>query len=423
MYETAPVLGGRARRVERDGLMLDNGQHLLLGAYGRTLDLLARVHDDPGATLLRRPLAIAPFAPDQRDALTLLARRAPGRLGMLIGLLAAKGLTFGERIANLRWFRAIEHGRFVRPPGETVAQLLAPLPPRVAKLLWEPLNLAALNTPATQASAQVFANVLQAAFAGRGEDSDFILNATDLSAFFPEAAARFVSARGGTVHTDTRAQVIGADSAAAIVGAEGKALRARAVIVAVGGHQLAHAFAPEALAAHPPLAAAIDALQLLAFEAIVTIWLGYGSTVAMPGPVARLDDAPGQWVIDRPDIVARAQRSGGPALAQLLAVMISANGPHLTLPHDALVAITDAQLRRLAPTLSPCVWSFVISEKRATYACTPQRARPAGPRFAPGVYLAGDYVDTEFPSTLEAAVRSGIAAAEAFLADVKRTSR
>ena len=94
---------------------------------------------------------------------------------MLVGLLAAKGLTLRERIANLRWFRAIERGRFVRPPGETVAQLLAPLPPRVAKLLWEPLNLAALNTPASQASAQVFANVLRAAFAGRGEDSDFIL--------------------------------------------------------------------------------------------------------------------------------------------------------------------------------------------------------------------------------------------------------
>jgi squalene-associated FAD-dependent desaturase len=420
LYETAPVLGGRARRVERDGLMLDNGQHLLLGAYARTLELLESVHDKPAAQLLRRPLAIAPFAPDQRDALTLLARRAPGRLGMLVGLLAASGLSLRERLANLRWFRATERSGFVRPPGETVAQFLAPLPPRVARLLWEPLNLAALNTPASQASAQVFANVLRAAFAGRGEDSDFVFNATDLSAFFPEAAARFVRARGGAIRTDTRAQVINADGVAAMVACEDKAVRARAAIVAVGGHQLAHAFAPEALVAHPPLAAAIDALQLLAFEAIVTIWLGYGSTVAMPGPLARLDDAPGQWVIDRPDILARAQR-GGPALAQLLAVMISANGPHLTLPHDALVAATDAQLRRLAPSLPPCTWSFVISEKRATYACTPQRARPAGPRFAPGIYLAGDYVDSEFPATLEAAVRSGVAAAEALLADARRT--
>jgi hypothetical protein len=87
------------------------------------------------------------------------------------------------------------------------------------------------------------------------------------------------------------------------------------------------------------------------------------------------------------------------------------------LPHDTLVQSIDAQLRRLMPSLPPCVWSFVVAEKRATYACTPARPRPADLRLAPGIYLAGDYVDDQFPATLEAAVRSGIAAAEALLAD------
>jgi len=416
VFETAPMLGGRARRVERDGLALDNGQHLLLGAYARMFELIGRVHKSPHATYLRRPLAITPFVPGQPDALTLQARRAPGRLGMLVGLLAARGLSWRERIANLKWFSAIQRANFLRPHGETVAQLLAPLPPRVARLLWEPLNLAALNTPAASASAQVFANVLRAAFAGRGDDSDFVVPMTDLSDFFPEAASAYVTARGGSVNTDTRAQVVRADRTAATVAADGTAIRARAVIVAVGGHQIAQAFAPEALDAHPPLAAAIDAMQLLAFEPIVTIWLGYPNPVDMPGPVARLDDAPGQWVLDRPDILAKSQRTD---LSQLLAVVISAHGPHMALSHDALIAATDAQLRRLLPSLAPCAWSFVISEKRATYACTPHRPHPGGPRFAPGVYLAGDYVDTEFPSTLEAAVRSGIAAAEAVLSDTR----
>ena len=67
--------------------------------------------------------------------------------------------------------------------------------------------------------------------------------------------------------------------------------------------------------------------------------------------------------------------------------------------------------------LPPCVWSWVVAERRATYACTPQRARPAGPRLGTGLYLAGDYVDAEFPATLEAAVRSGIAAARAVQQD------
>jgi squalene-associated FAD-dependent desaturase len=413
LFETAAVLGGRGRRVERDGLRLDNGQHLLLGAYAATLALRDKVGARQG--LLRRPLAIVPFSPGLPNALTLQARRAPGRIGLLIGLLATRGLTWRERLANVAWFRALERTGFARPRGETVAQLLAPLPPRVAKLLWEPLNLAALNTPAESASAQIFANVLEASFARRGEDSDFVLPTADLSEFFPEQAARYLREHGGVVAIESRAQVASANASAATVAAGDRVRDVSAVIVAVGPHQLDRAFAKEYLAARPDVAARIDALAAMRYEPIVTVWLGYPTRIDLPGPVARLDDAPGQWVVDRPDVAA----SGRADLAQVLAVVISAGGPHMTLSHEDLVRATDAQLRRLAPALPDRRWSFVVAEKRATYACTPDRPRPGGPRFAPGVYLAGDYVNEDFPATLEAATRSGVAAAEAFLADAR----
>ena len=419
LYETATVLGGRARRVERDGLPLDNGQHLLVGAYDRTLELMMRVHGErvARAQFARRPLSIVPFSETQSGELTMLSRRAPGRLGLLVGLLSARGLSWRERIANLGWFRNLERGGFVRPPHETVAKMMSPLPPRVARLLWEPLCLAALNTPVADASAQVFANVLRASFAGAGDASDFLLPTTDLSTLFPEAAAQFIATRGGRVRIGAHAQVVTAGRDDIILAVDGNAESAAAVIVAVGPHQLRQAFATEALAQHPSLSAAIGALEMLAYEPIVTIWLGYAAAVAMPGPIARLDDAPGQWVLDRPDILARAAATDRPPLAQLLAVVISASGPHMAWPHAELARAVDAQLRRLRPALPPCAWSQVIAEKRATYACTPQRPRPSGPRFAPGIYLAGDYVDTEYPATLEAAVRSGIATAEAVVAD------
>ncbi|MCC7326009.1 MAG: FAD-dependent oxidoreductase [Burkholderiales bacterium] len=421
VYETAPVLGGRARRVERDGLPIDNGQHLLLGAYTATLAMLARVHDEADArsTLLRLPLAIVPFGPRQRDALTLRARRGPGRLGLLVGLLCARALSVRERVANIAWFRELERSGFARPPQETVAGMLAPLPPRVAHLLWEPLCIAALNTPATAASAQVFANVLRAAFAGAGGASDFLLPATDLSTLFPEAAARHLARHGGHVRIDARAQIVAADSGGVTLAVSDRAERAAAVVVAVGPHQLRQAFAREALSAHPPLAAAIDVLDTLDYEAIVTVWLGYATRVQLPAPIARLDDAPGQWLIDRPDVLARGDRRRLPPLAQLVSVTISAGGPQTTVPQAELVQAVDAQLRRAAPALPRCAWSQVIAERRATYACTPRRATPAGPRLAPGVYVAGDYVDTVYPATLEAAVRSGVAAAAAVCADLR----
>ena len=420
LFETAPVLGGRARRVLRSGLPLDNGQHLLLGAYEHTCALMEIVHGAAGAraTFTRSPLSIVPLSPLQANALTLIRGGAEGQLGLLTGLLGARGLTWRERIANIAWMRKLKRTGFVRAPYETVAQMLGPLPRRVALGLWEPLCLAALNTPIANASAQVFANVLRATFAGRADASDFLLPATDLSAMFPDAAADFVEGRGGVVRTSAPARVVRAAHGSTTVLTGTTLHSARAVIVAVGPHQVPGAFAPEAMAALPALHALIEPLATLDYEPIYTVWLGYGEALALPRLISRLDDAPGHWVVDRPDVLAHAQLDPDrPPLRQMLAVILSAHGPHEAMEHGMLALDIDNQLRRLQPDRPPCVWFQVIAERRATYACTPGRARPADSRLVPGVYLAGDYMNAEYPATLEAAVRSGIAAAHAVIND------
>ncbi len=414
VYEAAPTLGGRARRVVKDGLALDNGQHLLLGAYRSTLAIVQQVA--PSAHPVRRlPLAIVPFAAQRGAALSLVTRPAPGRLGLALGLCTARGLTFGERGASVAWLRALERDGFARPAGETVAALLAPLPDRVRAGLWEPLCLAALNTPPALASAQVFANVLRAAFAGTGSDADFVLPAVDLSTLFPDAAAKFVRARGGTIETGRTARVAGAAGTAASIVIGQTTIPVAAAIVAVGPHRLATAMTSEALARTPALAATVRRMQDLTYEPLVTVWLGYAERVALPYPIARLDDAPGQWVVERSDVLPAAP--GAPHMAQLLAVVISASDGNGPIARGDLARVVDAQLRRLRPGLPDLVWSWTVVEKRATYACTPTRPIPAAPRLAAGIYLAGDYAYPEFPATIEAAVRSGIAAAHALLAD------
>ena len=422
LFESAPLPGGRARRVLRSGLPLDNGQHLLLGAYEQTLALLKLVHGDAAAhgVLARSPLTIVPLSTAQVGALTLIRSRAPGKLGLLTGLLSARGLTWRERIANVRWFLRLKQARFARAQDETVARMLAPLPRRVAQGLWEPLCLAALNTPPATASAQIFANVLKVAFDGNASASDFLLPATDLTAAFPEAAARFVQSHGGTFRTATRARIVRTANNDVTLRAGDAICSARAVIVAVGPHQLDDAFAPEALATRPELREFLAQMSALAYEPIVTIFLGYTSAIPLPATIARLDDAPGQWVVDRPEILANAQNAPDrPALAQLLAVIVSASGPHEHIDHKELARAVDVQLRRLQPARSPCTWSQVFAERRATYACTPRRMVPGQVRLVAGVYLAGDYVDKDYPATLEAAARSGIAAAEAVLTDIR----
>jgi hypothetical protein len=121
----------------------------------------------------------------------------------------------------------------------------------------------------------------------------------------------------------------------------------------------------------------------------------------------KLAGTPGQWLFDR------GQLEGPDGLA---AVVISTERPGARQDHAALLRAIDDQLRRLLPGLPPPAWLKVIAERRATYACRAGLTRPPPGMIAPHLYLAGDYTDPEFPATLEAAARSGAAAARELLA-------
>ena len=411
VFEAGALPGGRARRVVRAGLPLDNGQHLLLGAYAATLRALDRVHRAPipHSVLSRQPLAIRPLAASG-DALALRARGA-GSFGLAWGLLSARGLSLGDRLQLVAWFTRLARDGFQCAPGATVADLAASCPPAAARSLLEPLCVAALNTPASQASAQVFANVLRAAFAGPPGASDFLVAATDLSALYPEAALRTVAKSGGEVvlRTPARIAAVSPESVAIKVAQRTATRPFDAAVIAVGPHQL-----DTALADDPAFDEARRAAKALRYEPIATAWLGYAAPRPLPAPVLRLDDAPGQWLFARPDVLARAgPEPERPALAQLVAVVVSASGPHDALDAPALARACDAQLRRLAPGWPPLAFAQAIVERRATYACTPHRPRPANLRPHPRVALAGDWLDADFPATLEAAVRTGFDAARA----------
>lgn len=417
VFEAAPVAGGRARRVVRNGLALDNGHHLLIGAYVQTRNLLAVVHGGDGeAGLVRSPLHLVGFARDAR-AIELRSAAWPGAAGLLGGLMSARGFSLRERIGLVQWFRGLTRRGFRCPPTMTVDELLAAGPAVAAERLWRPLCLAALNTPPARASAQVFANVLRDAFTGPAGSSDFLVATTDLSTLFPDAALRYVEAQGGRIALRTRARLALQDDSVGVITGE-KTLAFDAAVVAVGPHQL-----EDALEDARGFEAAVAAARALDYEPIATVWLGYERSTPLPAPLVRLDDAPGQWVADRADVLHRADPSARASLRQLLSVVISASGPHDALSGEALAAECAAQLRRLDPRIAAPAFTQTIVERRATYACTPQRPRPGVASAHPRVTLAGDWLDGEYPATLEAAVRTGVAAAFDLDARIAPTSR
>ncbi len=374
LFESGPVPGGRARRIVSQGIELDNGQHILAGAYRDLFRLMADV-GVPQSAVLRMPLEVR-----YATGFALRRLRLPGRLGLAGALLAARGIPWRDRLGALRFMARLKSARFTLDRDMPVAQLLAAHRQngRIGHFLWRPLCVSALNTPPEVASARAFLAVLRDTLGADAEASDLLLPRVDLSQLFPERAAEFVRRHGG----DVRLKETVRDLAA---------LRARygAVIVAVGPHQL-KALLPDA--------------PQFAYQPIYTCYLQYGKEVRLPVPMLGLADGLVQWVFDRGALLGESGR---------LACVISAQGDHQQMESAELAERCHGELGAVLPRLARPEWSRVIAEKRATIACTVNR--PSVDMRIPGVWLAGDYTDPEYPPTLEAAVRSGVRAAKAAL--------
>ena len=389
VFEASRSLGGRARAVEIDGLTVDNGQHILLGAYSETLRLMRIVGADPQRLLKRLPLHLE-FPGEMR----LVAQRLPAPLHMLAALLLATGLDWPEKWAAIQLMRQLQRTQFRITPDVSVTTWLEQnkTPSHQRRLLWEPLCIAALNTPAENASAQVLANVLRDSLAASRAASDLLLPQVDLSTLFPEPAAAFITQRGSVIHRGQRVTDLQRTDQGWHINGRGTFTQ---VVLAVAAYHLA-ALAPELQAT----------VEHFAWEPIVTSYLTYPANVRLPQPMLGVADGTAQWLFDRGQLCGQTG---------LIAAVISARGRHLDLPTAELESRIHAEIARIVPHLPPPLRTQTITEKRATFACTPNLRRPATKTALPGLCLAGDYVSSDYPATIEGAVRSGVNAARSVL--------
>ena len=391
LFEAGRTLGGRARSVDIEGQPLDNGQHILLGAYEQTLQLIDRLR--PAASpdgLWRLPLAL-----NQPPDFSLACPRLPAPLHLLAGLLGARGLGWRDKLAAARWAHGLLNGTDTSTH-LSVSQLTRSQPEKLRRLLWHPLCVSALNTPPDMASAKVFRDTIRAAFGGRNHHSDLLLPRRDLTALFPAPAAAQVIELGGEVRPSCRVTTLDAAADVITVGTRDGSAAYSHVVIAV---------APQHLAG---LAAAISQLEpvlhgvaAFAYQPIATAYVQYDPAFRLEKPLFALTDGPAQFVFDR------GQSHGQPGLLALVA-SAAAN-----LPADWM-DLAAAQLQRIARP-GPPRWRKSIVEKQATYACVPNMERPAVRTAHPRIFLAGDYTAGPYPATLESATLSGVQSARTLL--------
>lgn len=401
LFESRTIPGGRARRMDAEGKILDNGQHILLGSYRESFRLMKKVGVNPDTAFLRLPLQMC--YPSGTDGIAFVTSALPAPLHLLSGLIKASGLKMADRIALARFTSTARWIGWKLNEDCAVTTLLERFGQtvRLYRLLWKPLCISALNTVPEQASAQIFLNILRDSIGAKRTSSNMLIPQLDFSALFPDRALEFVRQRGGFVFEGKTVRSLQQTSSGWQVDGEDF----DAVVMATS------APAASTLLARQMDMARFDALE---FEPIHTCYFGYSTDTKLPRAFFALEDDAhagkwGQFVFDRGWL--------GAEHAGIFAVVISAS--------SSLSALTRQQLetdvaRQLAtefkmPELASPSWTRTVSERQATFVCKSALVRPKTQSGRQGLVFAGDYIQSEYPGTLESAVRSGVKAAACVL--------
>lgn len=393
LFEMAGQAGGRARQVPGyEGLGgLDNGQHILIGAYVQTLALMRRLGIDPERVLLRSPLRML-----YADGSGLKLASGPAVPAFIRGVLGQSRWPWRDRLALLGAALSWRLRGFRCSPTLSVAELTAGLPSSLRQTVIDPLCVAALNTPSDEASAAVFLRILQdALFAGPGA-ADLLLPRRRLSALLPAPALQRLADAGADVRLGHRVRELARGAAGEWL-LDGHPFSA--VIVAATSSEASRLVEP----INPQWSAVATALR---FEPIITLSVrSEGARLPLPMLALHADQhhRPVQFVFDQ------GQLDGA---VGLLTLVISGAAPWLERGIETTVALALEQLcDQLGDHLGASSEVLqVLTDKRATFRCTPDLQRPVM-QIAERLLAAGDYVDGPYPATLEGAVRSGLAAA------------
>jgi hydroxysqualene dehydroxylase len=424
VLEARGELGGRATAfIDREtGEVVDNGQHVLFGCYHETFKLLRRIGAESNVTT--QPSLTIPFIAPDGTRSVLRCPRLPSPLHLLAAVMTWDALPWPERLGALRLapvlLRAGWRSGPRRPksaplgsdPGRTVAEWLTRYGQRgrIRAWLWEPLAVAALNQSPDEASADAFVSVLAGLFGPDRQDSALVLPNTPLNEMYAAPSRRYIEAQNGTVrlHALSRVQVEGA----AVRGVEvrGERIDVHQVIAAVPWFALESLMTGDTA----PMSALLATAAGMTSKPIVTVNLWYDRTV-MDDSFVGLPGRAMQWVFDKRQ--AFGERASHLSLVSSGADALVAND------NASLIALAAREIAQAIPGArdATLLRGTVVREKRATFSLAPGEPRRPGVRTPiRGLFLAGDWIDTGLPGTIESAALAGHRAAEAALGVERR---
>jgi squalene-associated FAD-dependent desaturase len=396
IVESAKHFGGRARSVEWQDKSIDNGQHIIIGAYKQMLAMMQLVGVDPETVFNRLTINLSIYDTEFSPLHLSAEGKLPWPWSLAWNVLRSAGFS------GLKHLIVLQHSipKLLKKDDITVLEWLeqGKQPKRLIKQLWEPLCLATLNTSTDQASAHVMAHVLRDSLGQDQNSADLLIPRCALGELFPESALKFIAQHGGEVSKQTRiAEIVTEDGEVqGAITTKGRFIDANNIIIATAPDQ-----ASQLLASHVRFPRPRQ-------NPITTVYLQYPEHCRLPKPMLGMTGTTSHWLFDR-----------SPQHPGLISVIISADGEHEQLSKQELIELISEEVHLQVPELpKEALDAYVVREKRATFMCTVtnHKQRLQCQTAIQGLFLAGDYIANNYPATIEGAVMNGQRCAEYILA-------
>jgi zeta-carotene desaturase len=416
LLEQKPYLGGRARSFvdPTTGSVVDNGQHIFMGCYHATISFLSKIGTLDRVRFQER--LTVQFLDRNGRLSRLQCPDLPSPWHVLLGVLRSGSFTLREKMEVLRLGMALRRTEEAQrgPKQLSVREWLTQLgqSPSLQRNFWDLLCIAALNEDPDIANAALFEHVLRLALFTSPADSRLGVARVGLSEVYVDAAADFIRAKGGSVERGrgVAGLLVSEGQCQGVLLSTGERIEAANVVSAVPSFQFA-ALLPDELPRRGPL---FGSLALLRPAPIISINLWFDRPIT-DLDFAGLRGATIQWLFNKGKIFDRGDG--------YVSLVLSGAHRHIATSKEELLATALRELGDFFPEAGRArlLHSLVIKERFATFSPTwaAEELRPATRTPIGGLFLAGDWTATGLPATIEGAVQSGYAAAQAMMNDAR----
>ena len=403
ILESGNHIGGRMYSLDKPfgQWTIDNGQHVMMGAYHNFLELLDRLGTRHNLNFID-PLRV-PFISPGGTMDLLTAKSGMGKLGIFAGIIKMKHLSIRSKILILIPLMRILLGLHPAQSASALDFLKSSLQSKeLITRFWEPVIYATLNSAPADCAAELIFSVMKKAFLGSPADSSLIIPAVPLSSLLAPIET-YLNDRGGKILFNSRvANVIIKDKKVeALMTENGSLIEADAFIFAIPPDNLLKIIPEDISKIHP-----FTNLSVYSYSSIISAYFIFDRELTSESFLAIINSDI-QWIFN----CNKLMKTGTQGQNYLYTVTISGANKFRELSNVEISVLILSELMKIFPAagrLKP-LKSKIIFNRKATVHLNSETMmiRHKSDTAIDNMFLAGDWTKSALPATLESAAISG----------------